>query len=311
MVFCVKFTSYLVFVYYVIYIYIYIYIYEGADKSLARPGTKKTTATKLGIYSTYSPRSSIHFLSRCSKFASSSKKNKKLSVQPGLRGSDDLRIGRKMATCQLLFYSREQEVFRRGHIRRIGWVIKKREAQIRQFLLGCKCPVSRDIIDQEQGPFDEPPAEYILQKILQLHQQRWVELRFDSLAIWKIMNDENTVLIPKNRGEKFSSGLLHSEFFGAVWAASSWIWSIISGVVTVLGRPGRGATQVEKSPRLNWTTQFLTVAYDGAFSPNVSVRMVWISLDALPCGKKKTWWQLASRCCWNCARRVTCFFQPL
>ena len=34
---------------------------------------------------------------------------------------------------------------------------------------------------------------------------------------------------------------------------------------------------------------------------NVSVRMAWISFGALPCrgGKKKTWWQLASRCCWN------------
>ena len=40
---------------------------------------------------------------------------------------------------------------------------------------------------------------------------------------------------------------------------SSRIWSIISGVVTVLGRPGRGASQVEKSPRLNGVTQFLTV----------------------------------------------------
>jgi len=47
---------------------------------------------------------------------------------------------------------------------------------------------------------------------------------------------------------------------------SSWIWSIISGVVTFLGRPGQGASQVEKSPRLNWATQFLTVAYDGACS---------------------------------------------
>jgi len=37
---------------------------------------------------------------------------------------------------------------------------------------------------------------------------------------------------------------------------SSWIWSIIYGVVTVLGRPGRGASQVAKSPRLNWATQF-------------------------------------------------------
>ena len=39
-----------------------------ADKSLARPGRKQVTATKLGIYSTYSPRSSIHFLARCSNF---------------------------------------------------------------------------------------------------------------------------------------------------------------------------------------------------------------------------------------------------
>ena len=68
---------------------------------------------------------------------------------------------------------------------------------------------------------------------------------------------------------------------------SPWIWSIISGVVTVLGHPGRGVSQVEKSPRLNWATQFLMVVYDGAWSPNVSVRMVWISLGALPCRKKK------------------------
>ena len=67
---------------------------------------------------------------------------------------------------------------------------------------------------------------------------------------------------------------------------NSWIWSIITGVITVLGRPGRGASQVEKSPRLNWATQFLTVAYDGAWSPNVSVKMAWISFGVLPCRKK-------------------------
>ena len=84
------------------------------------------------------------------------------------------------------------------------------------------------------------------------------------------------------------------------------IWSIISGVVTVLGRPGQGSTQVEKSPCLNWATQFLTVAYDSACSPNVSVRMAWISFGVLPC-RKKTWWQLASRFCRNRVRRLTCF----
>jgi len=88
---------------------------------------------------------------------------------------------------------------------------------------------------------------------------------------------------------------------------SSWIWSIISGVVTVLGRPGWGASQVEKSPCLNRATQFLTVAYDGAYSHNVSVRMTWISFGALPWRGKKTLWQLLSRCCWNRARRLTCF----
>jgi len=79
---------------------------------------------------------------------------------------------------------------------------------------------------------------------------------------------------------------------------SSWIWSIISGVVTVLGRPGRDASEVEKSLRLRWATQFLMVAYDGACSPNFSVRMACISFGALPCaGGGDTWWQLASPCC--------------
>jgi len=69
-----------------------------------------------------------------------------------------------------------------------------------------------------------------------------------------------------------------------------------------------GASQVEKSPRLNWATQFLTVAYDGACSLNVCVRMAWISFWRLTLQeKKKTWWQLASPCCWNRTRRLTCF----
>ena len=46
----------------------------GADKSLARPGRKQATATKLGIYSTHSPRSSIQFLARCCNFCKPLKK---------------------------------------------------------------------------------------------------------------------------------------------------------------------------------------------------------------------------------------------
>jgi hypothetical protein len=48
-------------------------IIRTADKSLARPGKKQVTATKIGIYSTYSPRSSIHFLAPALAFASHSK----------------------------------------------------------------------------------------------------------------------------------------------------------------------------------------------------------------------------------------------
>ena len=58
-------------------------------------------------------------------------------------------------------------------------------------------------------------------------------------------------------------------------------------MVPVLCRPGRCATQVEKSPCLNCATQFLTVAYDGVCSPNVSIRMAWISLGGLPCRERK------------------------
>ena len=80
-----------------------VYVRGGADKSLARPGRKQATATKLGIYSTYSPRISIHFLARCCNVCKPLKKSEGLPVQPGLRGSNVLRIGRKMATFQLFF----------------------------------------------------------------------------------------------------------------------------------------------------------------------------------------------------------------
>jgi len=110
---------------------------------------------------------------------------------------------------------REQVVVWSGQIRRTEWVIKTLKAQVGQFLLGCKCPVSRAIVLQEQDPFGDLPAAFFIQ----LHQQRWVILRIDSLALWKIINEEDGVLIPKNWGENFSSRFLHSEFFGAGWAA--------------------------------------------------------------------------------------------
>jgi len=49
-------------------------VYRGADKSSARPGRIKATETKL-------------------TFASHSKKFRRLSVQPGLCGSNELHVG--------------------------------------------------------------------------------------------------------------------------------------------------------------------------------------------------------------------------
>ena len=42
--------------------------------------------------------------------------------------------------------------------------------------------------------------------------------RVDRFSPWKIIK-EDAVLIPKHRGENFAIGFLHSEFFGAGWAA--------------------------------------------------------------------------------------------
>ena len=51
-----------------------------------------------------------------------------------------------MATVELFFRSREQVAVRRDQMRRIEWAIKTLEAQVGQFLMGCKCPVSGGIV---------------------------------------------------------------------------------------------------------------------------------------------------------------------
>jgi len=77
-----------------------------------------------------------------------------------------------MANFQLFYQAREQVVVRRGQIRRIEWMIKTLEVQVGQFLLGCKCPVSRGIVVQEQDTLGDIPAAFLLQNVLQWHQQR-------------------------------------------------------------------------------------------------------------------------------------------
>jgi len=147
---------------------------RGADKSLALPGRKQATATKFGICSTYSPRSSIHFLARCYNICKPLKKkleccpSNQVSAAAMTFASDE----KFRPELSIVFQSREQVVVRRGQIRRIEWVIKTLEAQVGQFLLGCKCPVSRGIFAQEQDRLGNLTVAFFLQNILQLHQQR-------------------------------------------------------------------------------------------------------------------------------------------
>ena len=84
-----------------------------------------------------------------------------------------------------------------GQIQRKGWVIKAMEVQVGHFLLGCKCPVSRGIVVQEQDPLGDLPVAFFLQNVLQLHQQSSVILCVDRLALWRIIDEEIAVLIPK------------------------------------------------------------------------------------------------------------------
>ena len=141
----------------VLFCVVWTYARLGADKSLARLGKKQATATKLGIYSTYFQRISIHLLARCSNFCKALKKKSENCPSNQVSGAAMTSAsGKKWRTFNCFFFqSREQVVVRRGQIRRIVWVIKTLEAQVGQFLLGCKWPVSRSIVVREQDPLAE------------------------------------------------------------------------------------------------------------------------------------------------------------
>jgi len=61
------------------------------------------------------------------------------------------------------------------------------EAQVGQLLQGCKCPVSRGNVVQEQDHLGDLPAVFSVQNVLQLYEQRRVMLRVDSSDLWEIM----------------------------------------------------------------------------------------------------------------------------
>ena len=77
---------------------------------------------------------------------------------------------RKWRNFNCFFKSRGQVVVRRGHIRIRGWVIKTLEDQVGQFLLGCKCPVSRGIVVQGQDNPGDLTTDSIFKHALNINQ---------------------------------------------------------------------------------------------------------------------------------------------
>ena len=121
-----------------------------------------------------------------------------------------------MATFQLFFQSREQVVVWRGQIQRIGWVIKTLEAKVGQFLLSWKCLVNWGVVIQKHDPVGDLPAVFFLQNVIQLHQQIWVIIRIDSLALWKVINEEDTIDPKTLRQELFQRIFALGIFWGGV-----------------------------------------------------------------------------------------------
>jgi len=129
----------------------FVHCTRGADKSLARPGRKQATTTKLGIYSTYSPRSSIHFLAHYSNFCKPLKKIRNVRPTRSPRQQWPPRRTKK-ANFQLFFSVQGTggSPARPDPENRVG--------QLGQFLLGCKWLVSRGTVVQEKDPLGDLPA---------------------------------------------------------------------------------------------------------------------------------------------------------
>ena len=179
----------------------FIYLRGGADNSLAQPGRKKATATKLGIYSTYSPRSSILFLARCSNFCKPLKQNSEdcpsnqVSAAAMTSASEE-----KWRSFNFFFQSREQVVSRQGQIWRIGWVIKTLEARKASFFWVASARWTGALSCKKKTAVWR--FSFKMSFNCQ-HHQGSVILLVDSLALWEIINEDDAVLIRKIEARTF------------------------------------------------------------------------------------------------------------
>jgi hypothetical protein len=136
---------------------------RGTDKSLAWTERKQATATKLGICSTHSLRSSIHFVAHCSNFCKPLEKIQKV-VRPTRSSQQQWPLCLTKNGDLSVFSVHGAGGSLTGPVpeNRVG--DQDTGTRVGQFLLGFRCPVSRGIVVQEQDSLDELPEAFFLQK---------------------------------------------------------------------------------------------------------------------------------------------------
>ena len=144
-----------------------------ADKSLARPGRKQATATKLVIYSTCSSRGSIHFLARCSNFCRPLRKNEDSSPSNQVSAAAVTSASEEKLRPFNCFFSVQKT---RGSPlgpdpeNKVG--NQDTGSPGRPVSSGLQVPGESGIAVQEQDPLGDFPTAFFLRNVLQLHQQR-------------------------------------------------------------------------------------------------------------------------------------------
>ena len=91
---------------------------------------------------------------------------------------------------------------------------------------------------QEQDSLVELPSVFFPQNVLQLHQQRLVIICVDNLALWKVINDEGTVLIPKKSRRELFQRIFALEIF--------WVWVSRYAATTVIVALSRSHSDITR-----------------------------------------------------------------
>jgi hypothetical protein len=180
--------------------------------SLTRIGREQATANKFGIYSTCSPRSSIYILGRSFFFCRPIKKISIFFSPTRYPRQQWPPLQKKNGDHSILFSVQGTGGRPTGPDPEYRFGDQENGSPGERASYGLQVPAEPGIVVQTRPPPGEIPPAFFLQNVLQLSHQinipRW------NLDLWKIVNEEDAVFIPKNRGKNFSRGFLNSKFWG-------------------------------------------------------------------------------------------------